>query len=168
MAALFSRDPPAIRLLRPEDSGTVSVLHGEAFRRGWSASDIEAMLLDPAVLGQAIRRSLPWPAATLRRAGGLDGFVLSRRALDEAEILTIAVAARAQGAGLARALLQDHMGRLAGLGTRTLFLEVDEGNAPARRLYDYCGFAEVGRRNAYYRRDDGTAATALVLGRSLG
>jgi [ribosomal protein S18]-alanine N-acetyltransferase len=168
MSSLFQRPPPAIRLLRPADAGAVSILHGEAFRRGWSAPEIEAMLLDPAVLGQGIRRALPWPASAMRRADGLDGFVLSRRALDEAEVLTIAVAARAQGAGLGRALLQDHMGRLAGLGTRTLFLEVDENNAPARALYERVGFVEVGRRTAYYHRADGTPATALVLRRTLG
>lgn len=173
------RPPPSIRVLRASDAGAVAVLHAEAFRRGWSAAEIEAMLVDPAVLGQGIRANMSWPMSWpmpwpmswpmswlipwLRRASGLDGFVLSRRALDEAEILTIAVAARAQGGGLGRALLQDHMGRVAGLGVRRLFLEVDEGNAPARALYAGSGFAEVGRRDAYYRREDGSAATALVL-----
>jgi ribosomal-protein-alanine N-acetyltransferase len=163
-----SRLPPSIRLLRAPDAGAVAVLHAEAFRRGWSAAEIEAMMMDPAVLGQGIRANRPWPVSWLRRAAGLDGFVLSRRALDEAEILTIAVTARAQGGGLGRALLQDHMGRLAGLGVRRLFLEVDEANAPARALYAGSGFAEVGRRNAYYRREDGSAATALVLACELG
>lgn len=167
MTSLFARQPPSIRLLRSSDAGTVAILHGEAFRRGWSAPEIEAMLLDPVVLGQGIRRGASWPAGALRRADSLDGFVLSRRAADEAEILSIAVSARAQGGGLASALLQDHMGRLAAHGTRTLFLEVDEGNVPARALYVRCGFAEVGRRQAYYRKADGSAATALVLQRPL-
>ena len=167
MSSLFARSPPAIRLLRPSDSGAVAILHAEAFRRGWSAAEIEAMLIDKAFLGQGIRRGSAWPASRMRRADSLDGFVLSRRALDEAEILTIAVTARAQGAGLARTLLQDHMGRLAGMGVRSLFLEVDEGNAAARRLYERAGFAEVGRRKAYYQRADGSAATALVMKRTL-
>jgi ribosomal-protein-alanine N-acetyltransferase len=167
MVASSSR-PASIRLLRAADAGLVSVLHGEAFRRGWSAPEVEAMILDPAVLAQGIRRSPPWPASCFRRAADLDGFVISRRVLDEAEILTIAVSARAQGGGLGRALLHDHMGRLAAFGVRRLFLEVDEGNAPARALYEGSGFEEVGRRNAYYRKADGSAATALVLARPLG
>ncbi|MFO1150154.1 MAG: GNAT family N-acetyltransferase [Alsobacter sp.] len=167
MVASSSR-PPSIRPLRAADAGIVSILHGEAFRRGWSAPEVEAMILDPAVLAQGVRRNPSWPASCFRRAGDLDGFVLSRRVLDEAEVLTIAVAARAQGAGLGRALLQDHMGRLAALGVRRLFLEVDEGNVPARALYAGSGFEEVGRRDAYYRKADGSAATALVLACPLG
>ena len=58
------------------------------------------------------------------------------------------------------------MGRLAGMGVRSLFLEVDEGNAAARRLYERAGFAEVGRRKAYYQKADGSAATALVMKRT--
>ena len=137
--------------------------------RGWSAGGNRGRCwADRAVLAQGIRRGGVWPVAGLRRADSLDGFVMSRKALDEAEILTIAVTARAQGGGLARVLLQDHMGRLAGLGVRALFLEVDEENAPARKLYERAGFREVGRRKAYYRKPDGSTATALVMRRELG
>jgi ribosomal-protein-alanine N-acetyltransferase len=45
-----------------------------------------------------------------------------------------------------------------------VFLEVDERNQPARRLYRRAGFAEVGRRQGYYD----SAAAALVLRRDLG
>ena len=48
-----------------------------------------------------------------------------------------------------------------------MFLEVDEDNAPARRLYARAGFREVGRRPGYYQQDKGAAATALVLRRDL-
>ena len=40
-----------------------------------------------------------------------------------------------RGRGLARQLLDLHLRRLAGLGVRTVFLEVDEDNEPALRLY---------------------------------
>ena len=56
------------------------------------------------------------------------------------------------------------MRRLAGLGTRTVFLEVDEKNAPAQRLYRKAGFYDVARRQGYY----GSGASALVLRRDLG
>ena len=58
-------------------------------------------------------------------------------------------------------------GRLAGLGTRVVFLEVDEGNTAARRLYRRAGFGEVGRREGYYAAADGNRSTALVLRRDL-
>ena len=49
-------------------------------------------------------------------------------------------------------MLDLHLRRLAGLGARTVFLEVDEDNVPARRLYRRAGFREVGRREGYYPR----------------
>ena len=53
----------------------------------------------------------------------LAGFIISRRVLEEAEILSVAVAASRRGKGLARQLLDLHLRRLAGLGARTVFLE---------------------------------------------
>ena len=49
----------------------------------------------------------------------------------------------------------------------SVFLEVEEDNTPARRLYQRSGFREVGRRPGYYRQDRDKAATALVLRRDL-
>jgi ribosomal-protein-alanine N-acetyltransferase len=48
-----------------------------------------------------------------------------------------------------------------------VFLEVDEDNEPARRLYQRAGFREVGRRPGYYQQGRDHAATALVLRRDL-
>ena len=96
----------------------------------------------------------------------LDGFILSRLVEDEAEILSVAVAERQRGHGLARKLLNLHL-RLAGLGARTIFLEVDEHNVPALRLYQHAGFHEISRRPGYYPSVGTTAATALILRRDL-
>ena len=48
-----------------------------------------------------------------------------------------------------------------------MFLEVDEDNTAASRLYDRAGFREVGRRPGYYPGAGGKAAAALVLRRDL-
>ena len=156
MFSLFPERPVAVRALRPGDAAGVAALHGASFRHGWSVSEIEAMLRDRAVTGHAIG------------AGSrLDGFALSRRAADEAEILTIAVSPKRQGKGLGRKLLEAHLGGLAAAGVRAVFLEVEEGNTPAIALYRRLGFGQVGMRKSYYRRSDGTAANALVLRLSL-
>jgi ribosomal-protein-alanine N-acetyltransferase len=55
------------------------------------------------------------------------------------------------------------MSRLAALGVGRIFLEVEEGNRPALRLYARAGFTEVGRRPGYYAG----GAAALVLRRDL-
>jgi ribosomal-protein-alanine N-acetyltransferase len=52
------------------------------------------------------------------------------------------------------------------LGARAVFLEVEESNLPARRLYRGANFREVGRREGYYPAGRGSAA--LVMRRDLG
>lgn len=156
LSRLFGRTPPVLSDAGPRDAAAIAALHGTAFRRGWSESEVEGLLLDRAVIAHR--------AMTGR---SLAAFVLSRCAADEAEILSIAVATGHRGRGLAGELLTLHMRRLAGIGTRAIFLEVEEGNTPARRLYATAGFHEVGRREGYYRGPGGAAAAALVLRRDL-
>ena len=92
---------------------------------------------------------------------------MSRIGADEAEILSIAIDADERGRGLSRNLLLTHLGHLAGKGVRTVFLEVEENNAPARRLYERTGFAVVGRRERYYRQQSGEQLNALLMRRDL-
>jgi [ribosomal protein S18]-alanine N-acetyltransferase len=137
------------------DAALLAALHAAAFRRGWSVEEFERLLIEPNVV------------ADRAMAGTrLAGFVISRLAGDQAEILSVAVAARHRGRGLARKLLGVHLGRLASYGINSVFLEVDEGNTPARRLYAGLQFAQVGRRESYYV-DAGGTGTALVLRRDL-
>ncbi len=95
----------------------------------------------------------------------LVGFVLSRLVLDEAEILTIAVAPKSRRRGVGGALLGAHLATLAAQGAKALFLEVEAGNHAALALYAQFNFYRVGARKAYYRKDAGPAAAALVLRR---
>jgi ribosomal-protein-alanine N-acetyltransferase len=155
-----SRPDWRIEPAEPRHAGVIARLHGASFARGWSEAEVATLLADPAVLADGIRAG--------GRAAALDGFVMSRRAAGEAEILSIAVARRRQGRGAGTALLTRHLGRLAGLGVGRVVLEVDEANAPARALYARFGFVEVGRRPAYYAHADGTRGSALVLARPLG
>ena len=95
------------------------------------------------------------------------GFAVSRMAGDEAEILSIAIGDGYRGRGLSRELLLTHLGHLAGRGVRAIFLEVEENNQPARRLYERAGFTVVGRRERYYRSIDGKQLNALLMRRDL-
>jgi ribosomal-protein-alanine N-acetyltransferase len=103
----------------------------------------------------------------LRLGSKFIGFAVSRMAADEAEILSIAIAPGQRGRGLSRQLLLTHLGHLAGRGVRTVFLEVEENNQPARRLYDRAGFTVAGRRERYYREAGGEQLNALVMRRDL-
>ena len=153
---LFARSEPALSEANARDASAIATLHGVSFRRGWSEQEVEGLLLDRHVIAHR--------AAT---GAKLAGFIISRLVEDEAEILSVAVAGRRRGRGLARKLLGLHLRRLAGLGARTVFLEVGEDNVPAIRLYRRAGFTDMSRRANYYPVSGGKAATALVLRRDL-
>jgi ribosomal-protein-alanine N-acetyltransferase len=152
----FARAAPTLSEASPRDAAALAALHAASFRRGWSEQEVDQLLIDRNVI-----------AHRAMRATSVAGFVISRRAADEAEILSIAVAQRQRGRGLARQLLALHLRRLAGLSVRAVFLEVDENNRPAIRLYDRAGFREVGKRPNYYTAPGGKPASALILRRDL-
>lgn len=153
---LFARGEPALSEATGRDAASIAALHAVSFRRGWSDDEVESLLVDRRVI-----------CHRATAGGQLAGFIMSRLIEDEAEILSVAVAGARQGRGLARKMLDLHLRRLAGLGTGTVFLEVDEHNAPAIRLYRRAGFDEVARRPNYYPAASGPAAAALVLRRDL-
>ncbi len=152
----LSRTDVTLSQATARDAAEFAALHAAAFPRGWSEDEFERLLTDRNVV-----------AHRAMSGGTVTGFVLSRLAADQAEILSISVALSSQGRGLGRQLLDLHLRRLAGLGVKALFLEVDEANVPARRLYARAGFYEVGRRPAYYPQAGGHPSAALVLRRDL-
>ena len=153
---LFGASASAVSPAGTADAEQLAGLHAAAFRRGWSAEEFERLLIEHNVVAD-------------RAMSGtrLAGFVISRLAADQAEILSIAVAAPHRGRGLARKLLDVHLRKLAAYGINSVFLEVDAHNVPARRLYAGLGFREVGRRESYYVDAGKEASTAVVLRRDL-
>jgi [ribosomal protein S18]-alanine N-acetyltransferase len=153
---LFGKSACTVSPASTRDAEQFAVLHAAAFRHGWSAEEFERLLIEPNVV-----------ADRATSGARLAGFVISRLAADQAELLSIAVAAPYRGRGLARKLLDVHLRRLAVYGISSVFLEVDERNERARRLYDGLRFREVGRRESYYADAGKEAGTALVLRRDL-
>jgi ribosomal-protein-alanine N-acetyltransferase len=138
----------------------IAAMHAASFARGWTTAEIEGLMSDRRVITDVLRA----------KAGSaqIDGFALSRIAADEAELLTIAIAAKLRGKGGGAPLLARHLARLQAEGVRRVVLEVDETNTAALRLYARFGFDEVATRPAYYARRDGTRGAARVLARRLG
>jgi [ribosomal protein S18]-alanine N-acetyltransferase len=155
LSDLLSGGTPVIEPATMRDAPRLAQLHGTSFHRGWGESEFEGMLSERNTL---VHR--------LRLGRKIIGFVISRIGADEAEILSIAVDAGHRGKGLSRNLLLTHLGYLAGRGVRAIFLEVEENNQPARRLYERAGFAVVGRRERYYRQG-GEQLNALLMRRDL-
>jgi ribosomal-protein-alanine N-acetyltransferase len=147
------RGEPGLRPLLVADAEACAGLHKTGFAHPWSADEFEALLSSASVSGSL---------AALRDDLAL-GFVLSRRAATEAEILTLVVRPDHRRRGLGLALMADQLSRLAALGVESVVLEADEANAAALALYGGLGFARVGARPSYYRRADGSASHALIL-----
>lgn len=159
-APLYIRPPDAALPKEPQPRATLAIaietcgetaadvlaaLHAEAFpHEPWSADSLRNLLTMPGAL------------ALVGTAGGQPvGFILLRRAADEGEVITLAVTPRLRRLGVARRLLEAGLQQLAPQGVTRCFLEVASDNKPARGLYLAGGFAEVGRRAAYYQTPAG-------------
>jgi ribosomal-protein-alanine N-acetyltransferase len=156
LSDLWGGGAVAIEPASLRDAPKLAQLHGASFHRGWGEAEFEQMLAEHNTL---VHR--------LRRGRKTIGFAVSRMAADEAEILSIAVDPKHRGRGLSRNLLLTHLGHLAGRGVRTVFLEVEEKNQPARRLYDRAGFSVAGRRERYYKQPGGEQLNAVLMRRDL-
>jgi ribosomal-protein-alanine N-acetyltransferase len=139
------------------DADALAKLHAGGFYRGWPREDFASYLSEaatPAYIACDAKRRIA-------------GFAMLRLARDEAELLTIAVDRKWRGKGIGAALLRAAFDDLMMSPVKKLFLEVDEHNLAAVKLYRRHGFAEVGKRKGYYPKPDGSAATALVMARNL-
>ena len=138
------------------DAARLAQLHGASFHRGWGEAEFEAMLTERNTLVHRLRMGRKTSALRCR------GWRRTRPKSCRSR-LPPAIAA----AACPRNLLLTHLGHLAGRGVRTVFLEVEENNQPARRLYQRAGFAVAGRRERYYRQPGGEQLNALLMRRDL-
>lgn len=98
--------------------------------------------------------------------GPASGFVLSRQALDEEELLLVAVRPELRGRGLGARLLQAYFAAARRRGVRRIFLEMRANNR-AHSLYSRCGFRPIGTRPRYYLAADGQAIDAITFAREI-
>lgn len=131
--------PLAVRRMRRQDLREVAEIERQSYSLPWSEFTFRSLL----------RRS----NAVLLVAEdnkGVAGYAALWLADDEAELGNLAVRPGRRRRGIGRALLRHVLERAFERGARTVFLEVREGNAVARRLYEGFGFRVVGSRPDYY------------------
>lgn len=150
---------PAVSLLwaMPDDAAAVAALHARLFATAWDADAVRALIEHPAAVSLV--------AARPHRE--IIGFILAQIAADQAEILTVGVSPDHQNQGIGRLLVEGTIRAAAKSEARQLYLDVAEGNAPARALYAACGFREIGRRKDYFTLADGARDNALQLARAI-
>lgn len=143
-----------IEMAQEEDARVLAEIHAESFARGWSRAEFSDYITDPRTASVFI---------ACDSARKVAGFAVFRFVGDEAELLSLAVTRKWRGKGVGGALMQAARDDLRNCAVQHMVLEVETGNMPALALYRHLGFVEVGRREAYYAKPDGGAATALVM-----
>jgi [ribosomal protein S18]-alanine N-acetyltransferase len=142
----------SVRQAGPLDVSVLARLHGTCFARAWD---------EPAMMPFAASPEVLCLIGLVKNAEA--GFFIARKASDEAEILTFGVAPGFRKMGLGRAMLDAAMERLRASGAKRLFLEVEESNEAALRLYLSFGGKAVGHRKDYYAPGSDAAILSLAL-----
>ncbi len=148
--------------LETDDLPQAAAIHRLRFASPWSDGELHCLLVQDTVFGFVARQSNAYG----RPLTG--GFVLSRVAAGEAEILTIGVDPRFARLGLGWRLMRAALREARDQAAEAVFLEVDETNVAAIGLYRKLGFVDVGKRRAYYQGAGGTRTAALVMRLDLG
>jgi ribosomal-protein-alanine N-acetyltransferase len=140
----------------PAAAKLLAELHGESFETRWSETDFNEMLAVPGT-----------SAILVSSQNNPIGFVLFRKAADEAEILTICTRPVFRQKGHGKLLMQHFESVLKKDGVKSLFIEVAVLNHAALALYASSGFKKAGTRKNYYARGDGIREDALIMRKGL-
>lgn len=147
-------DPALIRQAERADLRAVCAIARLAPEAAqWSETALESLL----GAGGEIR--------LMMRNGTITGFLVSRQAADEMEILNLAVLPEFRRNGLGRQLVEDALLIARRRGAKSAHLEVRSSNRLAIAFYRVCGFRASGRRESYYRDP---VEDALLMDRGLG
>ncbi|MFN2380973.1 MAG: ribosomal protein S18-alanine N-acetyltransferase [Guyparkeria sp.] len=106
-----------------------------------------------AVFEDCLRAGYRLDGAFVR--GELIGYSVIMSVLDEWHLLNLCVDPAMQRRGVGRFLLERLLESADTGGASCLLLEVRAGNRVAIALYESAGFADIGRRKAYYPAPDG-------------
>jgi ribosomal-protein-alanine N-acetyltransferase len=90
------------------------------------------------------------------------GYAVLMWAVDEAELLDIAIAAQNQRHGWGHKLLEEMMVLARRNAMRRVVLEVRASNAAAIGLYKSMGFTDIGLRRDYYPAENGREDAILM------
>ena len=146
---------PVLREARGTDVAALAALEAELF-----ADDAWSEQTWWAELAGRPRRDY----VVLDDGAGVVGYAGLDHGGDVADVMTVAVARRAQGAGVGRRLLDELEARAAGRGAASVMLEVRADNTAARALYERTGFVVLNTRQRYYQPGD---VDALVMRKPL-
>jgi [ribosomal protein S18]-alanine N-acetyltransferase len=145
-----------LRTMTPADLDAVLVLERSLFgEEAWSIQMLEGELAEQP-------RSRYYLVAD--DDGVITGYAGLLVAANQADVVTLAVAAGQWGQGVGSALLEALLAEAVRRGCTEVFLEVRTDNTRAQRLYRRYGFSQIGIRKGYYQP---SGADALVMRRDV-
>jgi [ribosomal protein S18]-alanine N-acetyltransferase len=143
-----------LRTMTPADLDDVLVLERSLFgEEAWSRQMLEGELAEQP-------RSRYYLVAD--DDGVITGYAGLLVAANQADVVTLAVAADRWGQGVGSALLEALLAEAVRRRCTEVFLEVRADNSRAQRLYRRYGFSQIGIRKGYYQP---SGADALVMRR---
>lgn len=164
-----------LRPIGPFDLQILAALHAASFTAPWDQpwrTDSFAEIL-----------AMPGASGLLLAEGDEPlGFIVTRRVLDEMEIILLAIHPGRRQAGLghrlAKAAIDQAADGAAAIGqampgdtssaVRSVFLEYAAPNRAAERLYRGLGFVQVGRRRGYYQGAGAERIDAVTMRLDIG
>lgn len=139
-----------IREMTKQDLDSVCAIENAVFSDAWTRqSFLETMDNDDSLLLTAEDEDK-----------NILGYCCLYHALDEGEIVNVAVSQAYRKQGTGYELVSELMKRGMALGVRYFYLEVREHNLPAIKLYEKLGFSVVGTRKNFYQKP---AENALIM-----
>lgn len=138
--------------ITPFHAEAAAALHATSFEKPWSIDEFKGLL--------SLKTTKGWIDET--------GLLLISKVLDEIEILTILTHPDARGKGRATAFLNQLISYAKKEAVQKIFLEVNEENLSAIKLYEKVGFQKTGIRKNYYKMKDGSFKDAFLYTHQLG
>ena len=152
-----------VRRLNLDDCQAVADLETQLFAGRFTPQSLRDMLNKPAFYGAV----LPAVGLAAGSAAAIHAYYLSMITADCADIIAIGTHSDWQRRGFGRIMLEHLIGVTEQQHVEKILLEVAADNMPARKLYDSCGFVEIGHRKNYYKRGE-TLCDAVIMARLRG
>jgi len=147
-----------LRAMRGEDVPAVMDVERASFAAGWPQTAFARELSGNAMARYIV---LEAPHRAPEERGGLIGFGGIWLMLDEAHVVTVAIAPELRGHGFGRMIVHGLVALARANEMTVATLECRVSNTAARALYGDYGFYEVGMRKRYYS-DNGEDAVIMT------